>query len=98
MEPLTMYSPEHREDNPILVSLKFGGFFTQEDVETSHIARLNKHARTVVNSREVFKTIEGKYNHGRFYHLNFPEKQLGFSWKSVYLYNNVKKKHLNRGG
>ena len=94
IEPLTMYYPEHRDDDPILASLRAGGFFTQEDVETSHIARLNKHARTVVNSREVFKTSEGKYNHESFYHLNFPDKQLGFNWKSIALFDNVKNETL----
>ena len=76
------------------VGLMGNGLFTLEDLMLSNQARALKHSRTTVVGREVYRGSAGNYLHENFFHLNFPDRQLGFSWGVVKCFQTVKQETL----
>ena len=99
VEPLVFRNSSSRELRPHeFVGLKSNGLFTMEDLVRSNRARSIRHSRTTVTGREVYLGSQGVYSHETLFHLNFPEHQLGFSWRVLPWFQRVKKETLFFGG
>ena len=95
VEPVIFRNRSSRELRPHeFVGLKGNGLFTMEDLVRSNRARSIRHCRTTVTGREVYLGLQGTYSHETLFHLNFPEHQIGFSWRVLPWFQSVKKETL----
>ena len=68
--------------------------YSQWKILLEAIARSIRHSRTTVTGREVYLGSKGTYSHKTLFHLNFPEHQIGFSWRVLPWFQSVKKETL----
>ena len=93
VEPVVFRNSSSRELRPHeFVGLNGNGLFTREDLVRSNRARSIRHSRTTVTGREVYLGSKGRYSHETLFHLNFPEHQIGFSWRVLPWFQSVRRK------